>query len=98
MMDWLVEGPTWVLKCFVVAWGATLVFSLVPAVIAFPDMELPPAYKLKSESPLSDTTELTVPEHPGERSHGAKLTPRIVSSLCLSGATKLSLHPYWPAS
>jgi hypothetical protein len=41
---------------------------------------------------------MTIPEHIGARSHGAKLTPRIVGAILLYLATKLSLHPYLPAT
>lgn len=98
MIDVITAGPYWVLKSLVVVLIAAGMFSFAPAVIAFPNLSLPPAYELKSTNPLADTAKLTIPEHPGERSHGAKLTPRLVGSFALFFATQLSLHPYIPAS
>jgi hypothetical protein len=88
----------WALGSVAAAFLAGLVFSFAPAVWTAVSLELPPAYALKAQDPFSDTATLTIPEHPGERSHGAKLTPRLVGSALLWAATQAGAHPYWPAT
>ena len=97
-LGFLTRGSAWWLKSLIAAIIAAFVFSCAPAVWMFDTLELPPAYQLKSEDPMADTATLTIPEHPGERSHGAKLTPRLFGSWLLYFATQASLHPYWPAT
>ncbi len=91
-------GDFWVFKCLVVALIAAIVFTSAPALLFHKNVEMPPAYELKAEHPFSDTSTLTIPEHEGERSHGAKLTPRLVGSILLYLVTGLSWHPYLPAT
>lgn len=88
----------WWLGCLVIAVVAAAVFTSVPSLLVDEKVVLPPAYELKAQHPLADTSQLTVPAHAGERSHGAKLTPRLVGSLFLHWASALSLHPYVPAT
>lgn len=103
-LSFLTAGPFWIFKVWLLSLFAALLFSCVPAVFldglawhkAYPP--LPPAYELKAEQPLADTAELTIPDDPGARSHGAKLTPRVLSASCLFLAKQLNLHPYLPAS
>ncbi len=91
-------GVTDLFKSLAICLVASCLFSCLPAIYWNRDVQLPPAYELKSHSPLADTATLTIPNHPGERSHGAKLTPRLLSAIALYGATSLSLHPYLPAT
>ena len=98
LFQWLIAGPVWWLKCWCVCLLAAFCFSCAPAVWMFREVELPPAYEQKSNEPLADTSLLTIPEHPGERSHGAKLTPRLVGAYALALTKRLDIHPYWPAS
>ena len=92
------EGNYWVLLCLILVSIAAVVFSAAPAVVVKRKVTLPPAYELKAEQPLADTSTLTVPEQIGERSHGAKLTPRLAGSMLLHLARTFSLHPYTPAT
>lgn len=94
----VVAGRFWVLKCLLLVTLSAMVFSTAPAVLFQSDVVLPPAYALKAERPFADTSTLTVPAHEGERSHGAKLTPRLTGSVVLYLSTLLSLHPYMPAT
>jgi hypothetical protein len=96
--EYLTCGRFWLIKSLVVCLIATLTFSCAPAIWMFPVIELPPAYQLKAENPLADTATLTIPEHEGERSHGAKLSPRLLSSFFLYLSTQLGQHPYLPSS
>jgi hypothetical protein len=91
-------GRFWMAKCTLTALLASLMLSTAPAVFVNRDIPLPPAYALKAQKPFADTATLTIPEHPGERSHGAKLTPRLVGSVLLYLVSSVSLHPYWPAT
>ena len=103
-LNFLTAGRFWICKVWLLSLFAALSFSCVPAVFldglawnqAYP--LLPPAYELKAAQPLADTAELTIPADPGARSHGAKLTPRVLSAGCLFLAKQLNLHPYFPAS
>jgi hypothetical protein len=99
LLEFLVSGRLWMLKGLLLAVGCALTFSTTSAVLM--DREetvLPPAYVLKSQDPFADTSRLMRPQDPGERSHGAKLTPRIVGSVLLWGAAQGGLHPYVPAT
>ncbi len=98
LSDTLTSGRFWAIKCLLLCLTATFTFSCAPAIWMFPVIELPPAYQLKSEDPLADTSTLTIPEHDGERSHGAKLTPRLLSSFFLYASIRFTQHPYFPAS
>ena len=91
-------GRFWMSRSLLALILATVLFNCAPAMLVSRQVELPPAYELKSQHPLADTSLLTVPSHPGERSHGAKLTPRLVGSILLFGTARLSLHPYLPAT
>lgn len=97
-MSPIIEGRFWILKSWFLVMSAALLFSCSPAVWFFRPLDLPPAYQLKSEQPFADTAPLQVPADPGERSHGAKLTPRLFGSVLLFVASALSLHPYLPAT
>lgn len=97
-MSPIIEGRFWILKSWFLVMSAALLFSCSPAVWFFRPLDLPPAYQLKSEQPFADTAPLQVPADPGERSHGAKLTPRLFGSVLLFVASVLSLHPYLPAT
>ena len=97
-MSPIIEGRFWILKSWFLVVTAALLFSCSPAVWFFRPLDLPPAYQLKSEQPFADTAPLQVPADPGERSHGAKLTPRLFGSVLLFISSKLSLHPYLPAT
>lgn len=108
-LSYLTEGRFWIVKVWLFSLAATLLFSCMPAVLldgpfwedteatsgAFP---LPPAYQVKANQPLADTAVLQFPVDPGSQSHGAKLTPRVLSAACLYVARKCSLHPYLPAT
>jgi hypothetical protein len=94
----LTGGRYWALKCLAVATVAALLFATAPAIFVNGTIDLPPAYELKAQQPFADTAPLTVPEHPGERAHGAKLTPRLTGSILLYIADKLGQHPYLPAT
>jgi len=94
----IVNGRFWTLKCLLILLLCTLFFTCAPAIFIAKDLRLPPAYALKAERPFADTAKLTIPEHAGERSHGAKLTPRLVGSIFLWIAQKSSCHPYFPAT
>ena len=94
----LTSGRTRVLKSLIASVLACFGFSCAPAIWMYPEVNLPPAYQVKSESPLADTATLTIPAHEGERSHGAKLTPRLLSSCFLYAATSIGQHPYVPAT
>lgn len=59
---------------------------------------LPPAYELKAKHPFADTSRLTTPENPYERSHGNKLTPRLAGSVLLHVSARVGGHPYLMAS
>lgn len=98
LYQWLTSGTFWWLKCWGCCLLAAFTFSCVPAVWMYPEVTLPPAYELKSSDPLADTSLLTEPVHEGERSHGAKLTPRLVGSYALLLTKRLEMHPYWPAT
>jgi len=99
ILDGITSGPFWPLKCMLVNLVAVLLFTCAPAVLVRDrDMRLPPAYALKAEHPLADTGQVTVAGQPGEQSHGAKLTPRLVGSLTLWAARKAAWHPYFPAT
>ena len=91
-------GRFWWLGYLVIVMVAAAVFTSVPSVLVDEKVVLPPAYELKAQHPLADTSQLTVPAHLGERSHGAKLTPRLAGSILLHWATRLSLNPYVPAT
>jgi Flp pilus assembly protein TadD len=97
-LDTFTAGRFWMSRCLMALVIVTVLFNCAPAVLVNREMELPPAYELKSQHPLADTSLLTVPKHPGERSHGAKLTPRLAGAILLFLAAKLSLHPYVPAT
>lgn len=88
----------WWLKYLMIVSIATVLFTSVPSVLIYEEVVLPPAYELKAQHPLADTSNLTIPRQLGEKSHGAKLTPRLAGSLLLYWAKKLSLHPYLPAT
>ena len=88
----------WWLGYLVIIAVAAAVFTSIPSVLVGEQVILPPAYELKSRHPFADTSQLTVPAHLGERSHGAKLTPRLVGSVLLHWASALSLHAYLPAA
>lgn len=94
----LISGDWWALKCLALAFLCGLIFSYAPAVAIHRNVDLPPAYSLKAEHPLADTSQLKEPAHEGERLHGAKLTPRLTGSFLLWMARHASLHPYLPAS
>ena len=108
-LSYLTEGRFWIVKVWLLSLTATLLFSCMPAVLldgplwgdtearsgAFP---LPPAYQIKANQPLADTANLQFPVDPGVQSHGAKLTPRVLSAACLYLARLCSVHPYLPAS
>lgn len=94
----LTDGKFWAFKCLLVAIGAALVFSCIPEILIQREIPLPPAYALKSDHPLADTSQLTVPAHDGERLHGAKLTARLTGSILLWSARKLTLNSYTPAT
>jgi tetrahydromethanopterin S-methyltransferase subunit F len=98
VVESITSGPIWWLKAWVVSLVAAFAFSCVPAVWMYENPELPPAYELKRQDPLADTSKLTIPEHPGERSHGAKLTPRVFGAWMLHLSAKISNHPYWAAT
>jgi hypothetical protein len=91
-------GPYWAFKSLLVVLLFVLLFTCAPAVLVVRDLELPPAYALKADDPLADTVPLTVPENAGERSHGAKLTPRLVGSVLLWLTDGAGWHPYLPAT
>ncbi|MGB7326999.1 MAG: hypothetical protein WBD31_19140 [Rubripirellula sp.] len=97
-MNTLIEGRYWILKSWLFVVAMAGLFSCSPAVFFYLPSSLPPAYQLKSVSPLADTAPLTIPDDPGERSHGAKLTPRLTGSILLFASTKLGFHPYIPAT
>ncbi len=88
----------WLLKSLTISLIASFTFSCAPAIWFNEDVQLPPAYALKAEQPLADTSQLTVPENIGERSHGAKLTSRLVGSFYLYFASGMNLHPYLAAT
>ena len=90
-------GRLWWLGYLCLALLAVAVFTRAPSALMGQEVKLPPAYELKAQRPFADTSRLTVPDDPGERSHGAKLTPRLVGSVALYWARNLSLHPYLPA-
>lgn len=92
-----VAGGFWWVWYLALALLAVAVFTRAPSVLTGQEVKLPPAYELKAQRPFADTSKLTVPEDPGERSHGAKLTPRLVGSIVLHWAKKFSWHPYLPA-
>lgn len=96
--DRWVAGRFWVAQAALLALLAVLAFTCAPAVLVDPHVELPPAYALKAQHPFADTSTLTVPEHAGERSHGAKLTPRLAGALLLHVAYRAGWHPYVPAT
>lgn len=76
---------------------ATAVFSCAPELLIGRPIPLTPAYEAKSHNPFADTT--TVPEpRPGERSHSAKLTPRVFGAMLLAAARMTGQHPYLPAT
>lgn len=91
-------GGLWWVGYLAVALIAVAGFTRVPYVLTGQQVKLPPAYELKAQRPFADTSRLTIPEDPGERSHGAKLTPRLVGSVALYWARSLSWHPYLPAT
>jgi Flp pilus assembly protein TadD len=97
-LDTFTAGRFWMSRSLLALIIATALFSCAPALLINEPMPLPPAYELKSQHPLADTAVLTVPKYGGERSHGAKLTPRLVGSILLFLTAKLSLHPYFPAT
>ncbi|MAI35509.1 MAG: hypothetical protein CBE00_12800 [Planctomycetaceae bacterium TMED240] len=103
-LSFITAGPFWICKAWLLSLFAALSFSCVPTIfrdgVGWDDANppLPPAYELKADQPLADTAELTIPEDPGARSHGAKLTPRVFSAGCLFIVKQLNLHPYLPAS
>lgn len=94
----LIAGHFWMFKCLLVASIAAVVFTCSPSILIHKEVSLPAAYELKAQHPFADTSTLTIPEHAGERSHGAKLTPRLVGSILLHLATTFSWHPYMPAT
>jgi hypothetical protein len=97
-LDILISGHFWMLKCFIAVLIIAVFFTCAPAILFNKDISLPPAYELKAQHPFADISTLTIPENAGERSHGAKLTPRLIGSLLLHLATTLSWHPYTPAT
>ena len=99
VIDKLVTGGRfWLFKSLLLAILAASIFTAFPDFLIYRKIQLPPAYELKSLRPFADTTVLTVPEFCGERSHGNKLTPRIFGSVLLYLVSKLSWHPYLPAT
>ena len=96
--DFILGGSSWRWLCLGTVLLAAFLFSTAPAVWVHTELPLPPAYELKAQNPFADTTALTIPEHEGERSHGAKIAPRLVGSILLYVARSLGLHPYWPAA
>lgn len=97
-IKFLTVGRLWVLKCLAATLVLTVMLTCSPILLSRSEVKLPPAYQLKSIQPFADTVPLTIPEHAGERSHGAKLTPRIFGAILLYSATKMSFHPYLPAT
>lgn len=90
----LTSGRGWQYKCLLVSIASTFLFTTSPSILTQREVRLPPAYELKSQAPFADTSTLTIPEHEGERSHGAKLTPRLTGSALLYTSSLLDLHPY----
>ncbi|MCJ8331998.1 MAG: hypothetical protein HRT89_19735, partial [Lentisphaeria bacterium] len=84
-----ISEQSWIFKSLLIVSFAAVVFSSAPAVFFQKDIQLPPAYELKSQKPFADTSKLTIPPHDGERSHGAKLTPRLLGSVSLWLSSKL---------
>ncbi|MDX1928360.1 MAG: hypothetical protein SFV81_17665 [Pirellulaceae bacterium] len=97
-IETLFENARWLLQSLVVSLLACFGFSCAPAIWFNTDVQLPPAYELKASSPLADTSQLTVPENAGERSHGAKLTPRLVGSILLYASVQVGWHPYFAST
>lgn len=87
---WLAGG---LVTCVV----ATVVFSCAPVLLLGRPTALSAAYQAKSQNPFTDTTTVAEPL-PGERSHSAKLTPRVFGSILLAAARATGQHPYLPAS
>lgn len=98
VFDLFTQGPLWIIESWIFVIFMALVFTCSPAIWVNKDITLPPAYELKADHPFADTSTLTIPAHEGERSHGAKLTPRLVGSILLNIATRASCHPYLPAT
>ena len=94
VLETITAGRYWHFKCLIIILLAVLIFTCTPSLLQKENYPLPPAYALKAEKPFADTTHLTIPEHSGERSHGAKLTSRLFGSVLLWITTKLSWHPY----
>jgi hypothetical protein len=86
------------LQSLILSLLASFGFSCSPAIWFNMEMQLPPAYELKASLPLADTSLLSVPENQGERSHGAKLTPRLVGSFLLYIGSLVGWHPYFAAT
>lgn len=75
-------------------------FGSAPSAFFPGEVNLTPAYEQKIINPFCDTSkpeiaELT--EHSGERSHGNKLTPRIIPALAINVTNRINLSPYAPA-
>ena len=98
ILEGITGGPYWPFKCLLLILLFVLLFTCSPAVLIKKDLSLPPAYALKAQHPFADTARIAVPQGAGERSHGAKLTPRLVGSFMLWATNKASLHPYLPAT
>lgn len=96
--DFILAGAAWRWMSLATVAAAAFLFTTAPAIWGYKELPLPPAYELKAQNPFADTTTLTIPEHEGERSHGAKIAPRLTGSVLLYLATSLSLHPYLPAT
>jgi hypothetical protein len=76
---------------------ATAVFSCAPEVLLRRPIPLSAAYRAKSHDPFADTQTVTE-DLPGERSHSAKLTPRVFGAVLLAAARVTGQHPYLPAT
>ncbi|MEM7245451.1 MAG: hypothetical protein AAF533_08905 [Acidobacteriota bacterium] len=93
-LERLVSGRAWLMKAGALSFVALMLFGCAPVLLLPVEARLSVAYKMKAEEPLSDTSNIQAVMTNGQRSHGEKLTPRLVGSLLLAGSKRLGLNAH----